>query len=119
MGSERKFKDQLKVWEFEKNLSAMEMGFIAAKERSRMAEKGKDTRFYNRGIKINPARIDAFKKRIDKPMDEIEYAGKENDALMGSSYSNIMRHSNPSAHYVRYSISRRGLRYFSSRATPK
>ena len=84
-----------------------------------MAEKGKGTRFYNRGIKINPARIDSFKKRIDKPMDEMENAGKESDALMCSSYSDIMGHSNTSAHYIRYSISRRRLRYFGSRATPK
>lgn len=117
--SERKFKDQLKKWEFEKNIPAAEMGFIAAKERSRITEKGKGTRFYSRGIKINPARIDAFKKRINHPVEEIENEGKENDTVMGSSYSDIMGHSNPSAHYIRYSISRRRLRYSSSRATPE
>jgi hypothetical protein len=117
--SERKFKEQLKNWEFEKNITSAEMGFIAAKEKSRIKEKGKCTIFYSRGITINPKRIYAFKKRINQPVEEIENAGKENDTMMGSSHSDIMGHSNPSAHYIPYSISRRQLRYSSSRATPK
>jgi hypothetical protein len=52
--SERKFKEQLKHWAFEKNITATEMGFIAATEESRSREQGKSTTFYNRGIKINP-----------------------------------------------------------------
>jgi hypothetical protein len=52
--SECKFKEQLKNWTFEKNITATEMGFVAAKEESRSREQGKSTTFYNRGIKINP-----------------------------------------------------------------
>ncbi|KAN0089685.1 hypothetical protein V8E51_019945 [Hyaloscypha variabilis] len=70
--SERKFKEQLKSWEFEKNITAVDMGFIAAKQSSRIKEEGKCTMFYSRGIEINPKRIDAFKKRINQPTEEIE-----------------------------------------------
>jgi hypothetical protein len=117
--SERKFKEQLKNWTFEKNITATEMGFIAAKEESRSREKGKSTTFYSRGTKINPKRIDAFKKRISQPVEEMDNAGKGNDTMTDSSHSDIMGSSNPSAHYLPYSISRRQLRCSSSRATPQ
>jgi hypothetical protein len=83
------------------------MGFIAAKRSSRIKGEGKCTMFYSRGIEINPKRIDALKKRINQPTEEIENAGKENDTVMGSSNSDIMGHSNPAAYYIPYSISRR------------
>jgi hypothetical protein len=47
----------LKHWAFEKNITATEMGFVAAKGESRSREQGKSTTFYTRGIKINPKKL--------------------------------------------------------------
>jgi hypothetical protein len=93
--SERKFKEQLKNWTFEKNITATEMGFVAAKEEGRSREQGKSTTFYNRSIKINPKKIDAFKKRISQPVEEKDNAGKGNDTVTDSSHSDIMGVATP------------------------
>ena len=53
----------MKEWNFEKNLPANEMAFIAAKVDKRKFEEGKDTNFFRGNIKIEAGRIENFKKR--------------------------------------------------------
>ncbi|KAK0113497.1 hypothetical protein ONS95_013753 [Cadophora gregata] len=59
----RSWKAKMKKWNFEKNLPANEMAFIAAKADKRKADECKDTVFFRGGIKIESERIDNFKKR--------------------------------------------------------
>ncbi|KAH7379808.1 hypothetical protein BKA64DRAFT_236943 [Cadophora sp. MPI-SDFR-AT-0126] len=59
----RSWKAKMKEWNFEKNLPANEMAFIAAKADKRKADEGKDTVFFRGDIKIESERIDNFKKR--------------------------------------------------------
>ncbi|KAG4440767.1 hypothetical protein IFR05_003754 [Cadophora sp. M221] len=59
----RKWKMKIKEWNFEKNLPANEMAFIAAKAEKRKAEDGKETVFYRGDVWIGPERIENFKKR--------------------------------------------------------
>ncbi len=51
------------------------MNFIAAKEEGRGRNLGKNTTFYNRGIKISSRRIETFKKRARQQVDGMESAG--------------------------------------------
>ena len=61
--SERKWKEKLKEWGFEKYLSANSMKVIVAKSDKRKLDEGKETVFYHHGAKITSARIETFKKR--------------------------------------------------------
>jgi hypothetical protein len=110
--SERKYKEKLKDWKFEKYLDATGMNFIAAKDESRARDQEKTTAFYNRGIKISSQRIEGFKKRTKQQVDKMETppAGKENDNVMSASHSNIVTRSNPSKHYIPYAASRKQQR---------
>jgi hypothetical protein len=100
--SERKFKEKLKEWKFEKYLNSTEIKFIAAKEESRAKYQGKTTAFYNRGIKISSRRIETFKKRRKQPVDEMETlpAGKASDSVMSASQPDIVLCSNPSRYHI-------------------
>lgn len=69
--SERKYKEKLKIWKFDKYLSGAEMKFIVSKDESRELE-GKATAFYSHGIEINSRRIHSFKKRAKQQADAIE-----------------------------------------------
>jgi hypothetical protein len=107
--SERKYKEKLKEWKFEKYLNSTEIKFIAAKEESRAKQQGKTTTFYNRGIKISSRRIETFKKRRKQPVDEMETlpAGKASDSVMSTSQPNVVLCSNPSRYYISNATSRR------------
>ncbi|CZR56271.1 uncharacterized protein PAC_06159 [Phialocephala subalpina] len=61
--SERKWKDKLKEWGFEKNIPAKEMSFMAAKSIKRKFEEAKDTIFYRGGTLVDESKVEEFKKR--------------------------------------------------------
>ncbi|KAF8853928.1 hypothetical protein BDZ45DRAFT_748090 [Acephala macrosclerotiorum] len=66
--SPRKWKDKLKQWNFEKNLSEKDTKILVAKAEKRAREEGKETEFLHHGVVIPPAKINNFKRR--KTMDE-------------------------------------------------
>ncbi len=84
--SERKYKEKIKEWKFEKYLSGTNMDFIAALDETRARIQGKRTIFYNGNIKISPRRIDTFKKRRKQGLDKTDAlaAGKERTAMWNS-----------------------------------
>jgi hypothetical protein len=61
--SVRKWKMQLKAWNFDKNVSAMDMGIVAAKAEKRAREEGKETIFFHGDSQISSERIEYFKRR--------------------------------------------------------
>jgi hypothetical protein len=61
--SERKWKEKLKEWGFEKYVPAKEMNFITAVAEKRSREGGKETVFFRRGVPINSEKIEQFKRR--------------------------------------------------------
>ncbi|KAE9382099.1 hypothetical protein N431DRAFT_321006 [Stipitochalara longipes BDJ] len=68
--SERKFKEKIKEWKFEKYLSTEEAKFIAMKSKAR-EEQGKDTTFYKHGIKVDQKRVEQSAKRKREVFDEL------------------------------------------------
>ncbi|KAE8453845.1 hypothetical protein EG329_007621 [Mollisiaceae sp. DMI_Dod_QoI] len=60
----RKWKEKLKEWNFEKNLSKNEMKIVIAKAERRTTEEGKDTVFFHHGNMIPPAKVSAWKRRV-------------------------------------------------------
>ncbi|KUJ17416.1 uncharacterized protein LY89DRAFT_718116 [Mollisia scopiformis] len=61
--SERKWKEKLKSWKFEKNVSSAAMGILIAKSEKRKREEGKETQFFHGGAEIKKMRLESFKKR--------------------------------------------------------
>jgi hypothetical protein len=61
--SQRKWKDKLKEWKYEKNIPASEMSFMSAKSEKRKLEEGKDTTFYRYEKLVDGNKIDQFKKK--------------------------------------------------------
>jgi hypothetical protein len=61
--SERKWKEKLKEWRFEKNISATDMNIIVAKAEKRVREEGKETVFFHGKTEITRERIEQFKRR--------------------------------------------------------
>lgn len=61
--SERKWKDKLKEWTFEKNIPSKEMYFMAAKAEKRRFEEGKLTLFARAGIAVDKSKVEQFKRR--------------------------------------------------------
>ncbi|KAH6677575.1 hypothetical protein B0J14DRAFT_560363 [Halenospora varia] len=61
--SERKWKEKLKEWRFEKNIPSSAMGILVAKSEKRKREQGKETQFFYGDIEIKPQTISNFKKR--------------------------------------------------------
>ena len=61
--SERKWKEKLKEWGFEKHISATDMSIIVAKAEKRVREEGKETVFFHGQSEITPQRIERFKRR--------------------------------------------------------
>jgi hypothetical protein len=79
-GSERKWKEKLKEWNFDKKISARDMNILVAKAEKRVREDGKETTFFHGGSQITKERIDQFKRRkttkdIEAPLPS---AGKLN-----------------------------------------
>ncbi len=64
--SPRKWKEKLKEWNFEKNLTKNEMKIVVAKAERRITEEGKDTIFFHHGNIIPPAKVSTWKRRITK-----------------------------------------------------
>lgn len=60
---ERKFKMQLKEWDFEKNINSSVMQLMLAKATKRKFEDDKSTRFRYKGRDILPERFSHFAKR--------------------------------------------------------
>lgn len=68
--SERKWKEKLKDWSFQKYLPPDSMLVIVAKADKRKLHEGKETVFFLHGAKIASTRIETSKKRkITKAMD--------------------------------------------------
>jgi len=61
--SERKWKEKLKEWGFQKHLSSVSMDYIVAKAVKRVREEGKDTIFYHHDSEVPHLLIEEFKKR--------------------------------------------------------
>jgi hypothetical protein len=61
--SERKWKEKLKEWRFDKKISASDMRFVVAKAAKRARDEGKETIFFLGEAPILPDRIEQFKKR--------------------------------------------------------
>jgi uncharacterized protein (DUF427 family) len=61
--SERKWKEKLKEWHFDKNISATDMGTLVAKAEKRLYEEGKETVFYLGMSQITRERLEQFKRR--------------------------------------------------------
>jgi hypothetical protein len=61
--SERKWKDKLKEWKFEKNISAADMNVLVTKCGKRKRDEGKDTTFFHMGKEIKLEKLENFKKR--------------------------------------------------------
>jgi hypothetical protein len=61
--SERKWKEKLKEWKFEKNIAAADMRVLIAKGEKRKRDEGKKTKFFHSGTEIKPERFENFKKR--------------------------------------------------------
>jgi hypothetical protein len=53
----------MKEWEFDKNIPAKEMRFMAAKARKREIEEGKLTAFYRHGTLVDHDKVESFKKQ--------------------------------------------------------
>ncbi len=61
--SERKWKDKVKEWNFDKNISARDMSIVVAKVGKRVRDEGKDTVILHREAQISRERIEQFKRR--------------------------------------------------------
>ena len=82
--SERKWKEKLKEWNFDKNISAPDMSVLVAKAAKRLTEEGKETVFFMGKSQITRERIEQFKRRkITKEIEAIPVgAGKCNGSTM-------------------------------------
>ena len=69
--SERKFKEKIKQWNFEKYLSTEETKFMVRKAKLR-EENGKGTTFYKNSGKIDPKRIEKSAKRKREDFEGLE-----------------------------------------------
>ncbi|KAE9382026.1 hypothetical protein N431DRAFT_322170, partial [Stipitochalara longipes BDJ] len=63
VASVRKWKEKLKEWNFDKNISASDMSIIVSKAEKRAREEGKETAFFHGGAQITRERIEQFKRR--------------------------------------------------------
>jgi hypothetical protein len=70
--SERKWKEKLKEWKFDKNISATNMSIVVAKAEKRAREEGKETVFFHGDCQISPERIQQFKRRKTSKIAEAE-----------------------------------------------
>ncbi|KUJ17970.1 uncharacterized protein LY89DRAFT_34227 [Mollisia scopiformis] len=68
----RKWKMQMKEWNFDKNMSKHDMAILVAKAEKRARDADKDTIFYNRGKEISSEKFLHFKKR--RITEQIEVA---------------------------------------------
>jgi hypothetical protein len=59
----RKWKEKLKEWNFDKNISASDMTIVLSKVEKRAREEGKDTVIFHGGTSITRERIEQFKRR--------------------------------------------------------
>jgi hypothetical protein len=76
--SERKWKEKLKEWKFDKNISATDMSVLVAKAGKRMRDEGKRTVFFLGESQITRERIEQFKRRkLTREIDDVSAeAGK-------------------------------------------
>jgi hypothetical protein len=68
--SERKWKEKLKEWGFQKNLPASDMAILVSKREKRLRDDGKDTTFYLKSglegsdlVEVRVEKLENFKKR--------------------------------------------------------
>ncbi|KAF8857715.1 hypothetical protein BDZ45DRAFT_423787 [Acephala macrosclerotiorum] len=61
--SPRKWKMQIKEWQFDKNIRKNQMAILVAKAEKRARDVDKETTFYCNGKEIKPNKINNFKKR--------------------------------------------------------
>jgi hypothetical protein len=60
--SERKWKEKLKGWKFEKNMTANDMSALVAKHEKPKRDEGKETKFFHSGSEIKSEKFENFKK---------------------------------------------------------
>jgi hypothetical protein len=68
--SERKWKEKLKEWKFDKKISTTDMRIVVAKAEKRARNEGKDTTFFHGDMQITAERIEQFKRR--KTVKDVE-----------------------------------------------
>lgn len=62
--SPRKWKEKLREWNFDKNLTKREMKIVVAKAEKRAVEDGKETIFFHNGNPIPPEKVMNWQRRI-------------------------------------------------------
>ena len=67
MSRERQLKTRIKKWNFRKNIKSHEMEAIIREKISRKTDKGKESAFDLRGVKVKETKIDRYLKRKRKP----------------------------------------------------
>lgn len=88
--SERKWKMQIKEWNFEKNINQKDMAILVAKEEKRARDEEKETSFYWRGKQIRPEKLANFKKR--RIVEEIVPASPSAETPMDITYGTPRNH---------------------------
>jgi hypothetical protein len=73
--SERKWKEKLKEWKFDKKISATDMRSVIVKAETRARNEGKDTTFFHGDTQITAGRIEQFKRRKTAKDVESMYSG--------------------------------------------
>jgi len=53
----------MKEWEFDKNIPAKEMAFMASKARKRQLDESKETVFRRNGVVVDQIKVENFKKQ--------------------------------------------------------
>lgn len=61
--SERKWKQKLKDWGFQKNHAAKDIAILISKRAKRLRDDGKETVFFQDGIQIRMGKLENFKRR--------------------------------------------------------
>ncbi|KAH8771518.1 hypothetical protein BGZ57DRAFT_433840 [Hyaloscypha finlandica] len=89
--SERKWKEKLKEWKFDKNISATDMSVLVAIAGKRMRDEGKRTIFFLGESQITRDRIEQFKRR--KLTREIDDVSAEADTPKNITYHTPPRDS--------------------------
>ena len=60
---ERKWKEKIKEWQFDKNVPSKDVAFRAAKSQKRQLEESKETVFRRNGAVVDQTKVENFKKQ--------------------------------------------------------
>ncbi|PQE32582.1 hypothetical protein CJF32_00004115 [Rutstroemia sp. NJR-2017a WRK4] len=107
----RKWKDKLKEWKFDKNLSIKDMQVVVAKQQKR-AREGKDTVFIHGSAEITSERIENFKRRkVSKMPDAVSPSAETPENVTYSTPGPCSNDTEPAIYHVYNDFSVRDLLY--------